>query len=287
MNRFLSLILTFCLALVAHAQLKQFSFNMIKPTAFAVLNVNNPSLRSSANGKSKRVSISRMYKGEMLPICGQNGQWQCLEVNSRKGRNVQGWVPKSQVRVLRVAQQQQCVMPPAYRVEGANGMIGAAIEGPDAQFVTRSEGIYGMLPFSVAHPSGSDNYTLQFLMAGTDPSYTYVVTTSFVVTRVNGTKMSLDFARDVEDGEIVYEMLYFNMPRAIADEEVEAKVLDFLQNCPDSEFENVIDAAFTIDGGVNNVVVYFKGTDGKRYSYAYDGNVKTKCPAQTFHWEFK
>ena len=114
-------------------------------------------------------------------------------------------------------------------------------------------------------------------MAGTDPSYTYVVTTSFVVTRVNGTKMSLDFAREVEDGKIVYEMLYFNMPRAIADEEVEAKVLDFLQNCP----------AFTIDGGVNNVVVYFKGTDGKRYSYAYDGNVKTKCPAQTFHWEFK
>ena len=166
-------------------------------------------------------------------------------------------------------------------------MIGAAIEGPDAQFVTRSEGMYGMLPFSVAHPSGSDNYTLQFLMAGTDPSYTYVVTTSFVLTRINGSKMSLDFSRDVEDGEIVYEMLYFNMPRAIADEEVEAKVLDFLQNCPDSEFENVIDAAFTIDGGVNNVVVYFKGTDGKRYSYAYDGNAKTKCPAQIFRWEFK
>ncbi len=269
------------------AQPQSFSFQMLTPSSFAILTANQPVLRKAANAKAAKLSGCRAYKGNMYPIVSSNTKWHNIELyNFDKKEWLTAWLLKPQSKVLKVATLKECVMPPAYVVETPDGSVGCAIEGPDAQFQTRTEGIYHSLPFCVGHPSGSDNYTLQFLIAGTNPSYTYALNTSFVVSRVQDKKPSVTFEREKENGQVSYEMLYINIPRDVADEELEAYVQNYLTTCPDKEFAKIMDCLLGSDGKVKNVTVYFKGTDGKRYAYEYDGSENTKCAHTVFTWRF-
>ena len=286
-NIFLPIIGWMMGAAVMMAQPKEFSFRMIMPKSFVKVTANQATMRKAANAKAAKMSGVKVYSGEILPLVKAAGKWYGVEYPTKGKGNLQPWMPTNQGKLLKVAQLESPIMPPVYSIEGANGMAGCAIDGPDAQFVVRPEGIYSQLPFSVGHPSGSDNYTLQFLMAGINPSYTYVVTTSFVVTRVADKQPSMSLVRDEENGKVVYEMLYMNVPRTVADDQLEAYVNDFLINSTDQEFGKLISSAFPMQGMVKNVTVFFKGTDGKRYSYAYDGSANTSSPNTIFKMKFQ
>lgn len=286
-NIFLSMMGWAMSAAVMMAQPEEFSLRMITPRSFVKVIANQANMRKAANAKAAKMSGIKVYSGEILPLVKSAGKWYGVEYPTKDKGNLLPWMPTSQGKSLKVAQLESPIMPPVYSIEGANGMAGCAIDGPDAQFVVRADGKYSQLPFSVGHPSGSDNYTLQFLMAGINPSYTYVVTTSFVVTRVADKQPSLSLARDEENGKVVYEMLYLNVPRTVADDQLEAYVNDFLLNSSDKDFGEIIRSAFPMQGMVKNVTVFFKGTDGKRYSYAYDGSVNTACPSTIFKMKFQ
>ena len=286
-NIFLSMIGWALSAAMMMAQPEGFSFRMITPKSFVKVTANQAAMRKAGNAKAAKMKGVRVYSGEILPLVKSAGKWYGVEYPTKKSGNLQPWMPTSQGKLLKVAQLDSPVMPPAYSIEGANGMAGCAIDGPDAQFVVRPDGKYSQLPFSAAHPSGSDNYTLQFLMAGINPSYTYVVTTSFVVTRVADKQPSISLARDEENGKVVYEMLYMNVPRTVADDQLEAYVNDYLLNSSDKDFGEIIRSAFPMQGMVKHVTVFFKGTDGKRYSYAYDGSASTACESTVFKMKFQ
>ena len=286
-NIFLSMIGWALSAAMMMAQPEGFSFRMITPKSFVKVTANQAAMRKAGNAKAAKMKGVRVYSGEILPLVKSAGKWYGVEYSTKKSGNLQPWMPTSQGKLLKVAQLDSPVMPPAYSIEGANGMAGCAIDGPDAQFVVRPDGKYSQLPFSAAHPSGSDNYTLQFLMAGINPSYTYVVTTSFVVTRVADKQPSISLARDEENGKVVYEMLYMNVPRTVADDQLEAYVNDYLLNSSDKDFGEIIRSAFPMQGMVKHVTVFFKGTDGKRYSYAYDGSASTACESTVFKMKFQ
>ncbi len=269
------------------AQPQSFSFHMLTPSSFAVLTANQPVLRKVANAKAAKQSGCRAYKGNMYPLVSSNAKWHNIELyNFDADKWLTAWVLKQQCKLLKVATLKECVMPPAYVVETPDGSVGCPIEGPDAQFQVRSEGIYHSLPFSVGHPSGSDNYTLQFLIAGTNPSYTYALNTSFVVSKVDDKKPSVVFDREISEGKVNYEMLYVNVPRDVVEEKVETYVQNYLTTCPDKEFAKVIDCLLGAEGKVKNVTVYFKGSDGNRYAYDYDGSQATKCANTMFTWRF-
>lgn len=286
-NIFLSMMGWAMSAALMMAQPEGFSFRMLTPKSFVKVTANQAAMRKAGNAKAAKVKGIKVYSGEILPLVKSAGKWYGVEYPTKKSGNLQPWMPTSQGKLLKVAQLDSPVMPPAYSIEGANGMAGCAIDGPDAQFVVRPDGKYSQLPFSAAHPSGSDNYTLQFLMAGINPSYTYVVTTSFVVTRVADKQPSMSLARDEENGKVVYEMLYMNVPRTVADDQLEAYVNDYLLNSSDKDFGEIISSAFPMQGMVKHVTVFFKGTDGKRYSYAYDGSAPTACESTVFKMKFQ
>ena len=286
-NIFLPILGWMMSAAVMMAQPKEFSFRMLTPKSFVKVTANQATMRKAANPKAAKMSGVKVYSGEILPLVKTAGKWYGVEYPTKDKGNLLPWMPTSQGKLLKVAQLESPIMPPVYSIEGANGMAGCAIDGPDAQFVVRPEGIYSQLPFSVGHPSGSDNYTLQFLMAGINPSYTYVVTTSFVVTRVADKQASMSLVRDEENGKVVYEMLYMNVPRTVADDQLEAYVNDFLINSTDQEFGKLISSTFPEQGMVKNVTVFFKGTDGKRYSYAYDGSANTSSSNTIFRMNFQ
>lgn len=286
-NIFLSMIGWAMSAAMMMAQPEGFSLRMITPKSFVKVTANQAAMRKAGNAKAAKMKGVRVYSGEILPLVKSAGKWYEVEYPTKKSGNLLPWMPTSQGKLLKVAQLDSPVMPPAYSIEGANGMAGCAIDGPDAQFVVRPDGKYSQLPFSAAHPSGSDNYTLQFLMAGINPSYTYVVTTSFVVTRVADKQPSMSLARDEENGKVVYEMLYMNVPRTVADDQLEAYVNDYLLNSSDKDFGEIIRSAFPMQGMVKHVTVFFKGTDGKRYSYAYDGSAVTSCESTVFKMNFQ
>ena len=286
-NIFLSIVGWLMSAAMMMAQPEEFSLRMITPKSFVKVTANQAAMRKAGNAKAAKMKGVRVYSGEILPLVKSVGKWYGVEYPTKDKGNLLPWMPTSQGRLLKVAQLDSPVMPPAYSIEGANGMAGCAIDGPDAQFVVRPDGKYSQLPFSAAHPSGSDNYTLQFLMAGINPSYTYVVTTSFVVTRVADKQPSISLARDEENGKVVYEMLYMNVPRTVADDQLEAYVNDFLLNSSDKDFGEIIRSAFPMQGMVKHVTVFFKGTDGKRYSYAYEGSVATACESTVFKMKFQ
>ena len=177
-------------------------------------------------------------------------------------------------------------MPPIYQVESADGSIGGVIEGPSATYQVRTEGKYRLLPFSVGHAPGSDNYTLQFLVAGANPSYTYVITTSLVTTYTAKDKPSLSLVREEEAGRVVYEALYLDLPRTLADDQVDAYITDYLVNSSDVDFAKVITSAFPAEGLVPQVTVYFKATNGKRYAYTYNASLQPQCANELFKWHF-
>ena len=152
------------------AQPKQFSLKMITPKSFAQLKTNQPLMRLTPSSKGRRVVAERAYAGDLFPVVGGNSAWTCLQLKQKNGTWVGAWTQKSRCRTLTVATLSNPLMPPAYEVEGPDGM--GPTDGPDAHFQVRTEGIYHSLPFTVGHPSGSDNYTLRFLVAGTNPSYT-------------------------------------------------------------------------------------------------------------------
>lgn len=266
------------------AQPKQFSLKMITPKSFAQLKTNQPLMRLTPSSKGRRVVAERAYAGDLFPVVGGNSAWTCLQLKQKNGTWVGAWTQKSRCRTLTVATLSDPLMPPAYEVEGPDGM--GPTDGPDAHFQVRTEGIYHSLPFTVGHPSGSDNYTLRFLVAGTNPSYTYVVNSSFVVTRVNDKNPSMQLVRDEENGKVVYEVLYMNVPQTVPAEQTEQFVMDYMTQCPDSEFSKIIASAFPKEGYVSNVSVYFKSSDGKRRVYSYDGSADIKCPYSVFTWKF-
>lgn len=270
---------------VVLAQPKQFSLKMITPKSFAQLKTAQPLMRLTPSNKGRRVQVNRSsYAGDLFPVVGSNSAWICLDVKQKGGEQVGAWTQKSRCRLLQVAQLSAPVMPPAYEVEGPDGM--GTVDGPDAHFQVRTEGIYHSLPFTVGHPSGSDNYTLQFLVAGTNPSYTYVVNSSFVITRVTDKQPSMQLVREEEDGRVVYEVLYMNVPQTIAPDQTESYVMNYMTQCPDAEFGKIISLAFPREGFVRNVSVYFKTSDGKRHVYSYDGTDDMKSPSCIFTWRF-
>lgn len=267
------------------AQPAGFSFYMLQPNSFAEITAINPQLRLSANVKTARIKGVNVWRGALLPIVSTNAKWLHVECGKKLG-NQQAWLLATQARLLKVAAQQSCVMPPVYQVESADGTIGGVIEGPSATFQVRPEGRYGQLPFSVGHAPGSDNYTLQFLVAGSNPSYTYVITTSIVVTYTAKDKPTLSLVRDEESGSVVYEALYLDLPRTLADDQVDDYITDFLVNSSDTDFAKVISSAFPEQGMVPQVTVYFKATNGSRYAYTYNAAVQPQCNYQLFKWRF-
>lgn len=285
-QRFLSVALLIgCFVVTLCAQPRQFSFYMLQPTAFAEVVANQPVARCSPNVKAARQKGVQLYKGTVLPVVQSNAKWMKVEQNADSKVGA-AWVLKSQCRTLPVATQTACVMPPVFQVESADGTVGGMIEGPDADFQVRSEGVYRNLPFSVGHAPGSDNYMLQFMVAANNPSYTYVIATSFVVSFDAKDKPSMSVVRDVENGKVVYEMLYLNLPRTIADDQIEAYIADFLVNCADKEFAKLVETAFPTQGMVPQVTMYFKATNGKRYAYTYNSSLQPQSPHFLFKWKF-
>lgn len=274
-----------CMAGV-QAQPNGFTFNMITPGSFVVAGSNWPAMRVKPSAKAAKVAVKRAYKGDLFALAGAgNAKWYNIETLGAKGQHVNVWAQKSLFRLLRVKTTETCTMPPAYEVEGPDGM--GVVEGPDAQFQARTEGRYRMLPFTVGHPSGSDNWTIQFLVAGTDPSYTYVIPASFVVSQVSDKKPSMWLERDVEGGRVTYEMLYMNVPSAVPAGERDGYIMNYLLESPDEEFAKIVSVAIPADGRVRDVALYFRGLDGKRHVYHYDGSLPTSCAHATFRWEFK
>lgn len=284
---YVSVLLVFIVqgAATLKAQPKGFSFYMIQPTNFAEVTAVNPVLRQTANVKGARVKGANVLRGALLPIIKSNAKWLNVSFDS-KSRNQSAWIFASQARQLKVAAQQACIMPPIYQVESADGTIGGVIEGPSATYQVRTEGKYRLLPFSVGHAPGSDNYTLQFLVAGANPSYTYVITTSLVATYTAKDKPSLSLVRDEESGRVVYEALYLDLPRTLADDQVDAYITDYLVNSSDADFAKVIASAFPAEGLVPQVTVYFKATNGKRYTYTYNASLQPQCYNELFKWQF-
>ena len=284
---YVSVLLAFIVQGVAtlKAQPKGFSFYMIQPTNFAEVTAVNPVLRQTANVKGARVKGANVLRGALLPIIKSNAKWLNVSFDN-KSRNQSAWIFASQARQLKVATQQACIMPPIYQVESADGTIGGVIEGPSATYQVRTEGKYRLLPFSVGHAPGSDNYTLQFLVAGANPSYTYVITTSLVTTYTAKDKPSLSLVREEEAGRVVYEALYLDLPRTLADDQVDAYITDYLVNSSDADFAKVIASAFPTEGLVPQVTVYFKATNGKRYAYTYNASLQPQCANELFKWHF-
>lgn len=271
--------------ILGYAQPKQFSFYMLQPNTFVEVVANNALVKLTPSTKATRVKNAKIYKGTLLPVVKNTGKW--LNVEFFTAKKLQSlWLQKSQCRLLTVAAQTECVMPPAFQVESADGSIGGVIEGPDARFQVRSEGIYRNLPYSVAHAPGSDNYSLQFMVAGNNPNYTYVINTSFVVTHDAKDKASVSVVRDVENGKLVYETLYVSIPRTIANEDVENFVSSYLINCSDGDFAKVISTAFPHDGVVQQVTMYFKATNGKRYAYTYNASEQPHGSYFFYNWKF-
>lgn len=267
------------------AQPEGFSFYMIQPTTFAEVTAINPVLRQTANVKGARVKGVNVLRGALLPIIKSSSKWLSVSFDS-KSRSQSAWLFASQARQLKVAAQQACIMPPIYQVESADGSIGGVIEGPSATYQVRTEGKYRLLPFSVGHAPGSDNYTLQFLVAGANPSYTYVITTSLVVTYTAKDKPSLSLVREEEAGKVVYEALYLDLPRTLADDQIDAYITDYLVYSSDADFAKVICSAFPAEGLVPQVTIYFKATNGKRYAYTYNASLQPQCNNELFKWQF-
>lgn len=284
---YIGVLLAFMLQGVAtlKAQPEKFSFYMIQPTAFAEVTAVNPVLRQTANVKGAHVKGTNVLRGALLPIIKSSTKWLNVSFDS-KSRNQSAWLLASQARQRKVAAQQTCIMPPIYQVESADGSIGGVIEGPSATYQVRTEGKYRLLPFSVGHAPGSDNYTLQFLVAGANPSYTYVITTSFVTTYTAKDKPSLSLVREEEAGRVVYEALYLDLPRTLADDQVDAYITDYLVNSSDVDFAKVITSAFPAEGLVPQVTVYFKAINGKRYAYTYNASLQPQCANELFKWHF-
>lgn len=285
MKRTLILYVCLLLTVVAKAQPKGFSFYMLQPTTFAEVTTNAPQPRRSHEVKGARVKNTPIYKGVLLPIVKSNAKWHQVELSSA-ANNSALWLPKAQCRTLTVAPQAECIMPPVFQVESADGSIGGVIEGPDAHYQVRIEGNYSNLPFSVGHAPGSDNYTLQFMVAGNNPNYTYVITTSFVTTHDAKDKPSLSSVRDEENGRVVYETLYLSLPRTLASEQTDAYLVNYLTTCSDAEFSKIINSAFPAQGLLSQVTVYFKATNGKRYAYTYRSDRQPKTPYYLFKWNF-
>lgn len=267
------------------AQPAGFSFYMLQPTSFAEVTATNSVLRQTANVKGARVKGANVWRGALLPIIKPNAKWLNVAY-SDKSSNHSAWLATSQARQIKVAAQQECIMPPIYQVESADGSIGGVIEGPSATYQVRTEGKYRLLPFSVGHAPGSDNYTLQFLVAGSNPSYTYVITTSLVATYTAKDKPTLSLVREEEAGKVVYEALYLDLPRTIAEDQIDASIIDYLINSSDADFAKVITSAFPSTGLVPQVTVYFKATNGKRYAYTYNASVQPQCSNELFKWQF-
>lgn len=268
------------------AQPQGFTFNMITPRSFVVAGCNWPAMRTKPSAKAAKVAVKRAYKDDLFALAGAgNAKWYNIETVGAKGQHVSVWALKSLFRLLRVKSVETCTMPPAYEVEGPDGM--GVVEGPDAHFQVREAGKYRMLPFTVGHPSGSDNWTVQFMVAGTDPSYTYVIPASFVVSQVADKKPSMSLERDVENGRVTYEVLYMNVPATVPAGERDSYIMSYLQECPDAEFAKIVSVAIPADGRVRDVALYFKGSDGRRHVYRYDGSLPTSCAYSTFRWEFK
>ena len=97
--------------------------------------------------------------------------------------------------------------------------------------------------------------------------------------------MSLE--RDVENGRVTYEMLYMNVPATVPAGERDSYIMSYLLECPDAEFAKIVSVAIPADGRVRDVALYFKGSDGRRHVYRYDGSLPTSCAYSTFRWEFK
>lgn len=267
------------------AQPEGFSFYMIQPTTFAEVTAINPVLRQTANVKGTRVKGVNVLRGALLPIIKSSAKWLNVEYGGEM-RSQSAWLLASQARQLKVAAQQECIMPPVYQVESADGTIGGVIEGPSATYQVRTEGKYRLLPFSVGHAPGSDNYTLQFLVAGINPNYTYVIAASLVVTHTAKDKPVLSLVRDEEAGRVVYEVLYLDLPRTLTDDQVETYIADYLVNSSDADFAKVIASAFPSKGSVPQVTVYFKATNGKRYAYTYNASLQPQCNNVLFKWQF-
>lgn len=267
------------------AQPTGFSFYMLQPTSFVEVTAVNPVLRQTANVKGTRVKGANVVRGTLLPIIKSSAKWLNVEFGG-KSKNQPAWLLASQARQLKVATLQTCIMPPVYQVESVDGTIGGVIEGPSATYQVRTEGKYRLLPFSVGHAPGSDNYTLQFLVAGSNPSYTYVITTSLVATYTAKDKPTLSLVRDEEAGRVVYEALYLDLPRTLADDQVDAYITDYLVNSSDVDFAKVISSAFPSQGLVPQVTVYFKATNGKRYAYTYNASLQPQCNNELFKWQF-
>lgn len=285
MKRIILCCLCVASVILSYAQPKQFSFYMLQPNTLVEVVANSPLTKTTLSAKALRAKKLNIYKGALLPVIKSSGKWINVDYSTAKG--VQSlWLQKSQCRLLNVAAQTECVMPPAFQIESADGSIGGVIEGPNAQYQVRSEGIYRNLPYSVAHAPGSDNYSLQFMVAGNNPNYTYVISTSFVVSYDAKDKPSVSVVRDVENGKLVYEMLYVSIPSTIANENVEGYVSSYLANCNDAEFAKVISTAFPHDGIVPQVTMYFKATNGKRYAYTYNASVQPHGSYFFYNWKF-
>lgn len=132
------------------AQPQGFTFNMITPRSFVVAGCNWPAMRTKPSAKAAKVAVKRAYKDDLFALAGAcNAKWYNIETVGAKGQHVSVWAPKSLFRLLRVKPVETCTMPPAYEVEGPDGM--GVVEGPDAHFQVREAGKYRMLPFTVGH----------------------------------------------------------------------------------------------------------------------------------------
>lgn len=107
------------------AQPQGFTFNMITPRSFVVAGCNWPAMRTKPSAKAAKVAVKRAYKDDLFALAGAgNAKWYNIETVGAKGQHVSVWALKSLFRLLRVKSVETCTMPPAYEVEGPDGMGG-------------------------------------------------------------------------------------------------------------------------------------------------------------------